>query len=161
MTELKLPGSDSTVRVRAIDAKTNMSLHFRRFMQPQIEGFDTVNFTSMCFLIEHPKLNKRVLFDCGARTDMESYSPSTKERLNAIIKGMTIEADVSDILVEAGIDLSSIDSMVWSHWHWDHHGAPEKFPSSVEIVVGPGFKENFVPGYPTDPNAPLLDANFK
>ena len=130
-------------------------------MEPEIEGFDTVNFTSVCFLIENTNLNKRILFDCGARKDFENYSPVTKERLNAIIKGMTIDADVNDILVDAGIDLGSIDSIVWSHWHWDHHGAAEKFPTSVEIVVGPGFKENFMPGYPSDTEAPLLDANFR
>jgi glyoxylase-like metal-dependent hydrolase (beta-lactamase superfamily II) len=161
MAALDLPKSDSTIRLRAIDAKTNMSLHFVRFMEPEIEGFDTVNFTSVCFLIENIKLNKKILFDCGARKDFEKYSPVTKERLNAIIKGMTIEADVNDVLVDAGIDLVSIDSIIWSHWHWDHHGAAEKFPTSVEIVVGPGFKESFMPGYPTDKEAPLLDANFR
>ena len=161
MATLDLPKSDSTVRLRAIDAKTNMSLHFRRFMEPEIEGFDTVNFTSVCFLIENIKLNKRILFDSGARKDFENYSPATKDRLNAIIKGMTIEADVNDILVDADIDLGSIDSIVWSHWHWDHHGAAEKFPTSVEIVVGPGFKDNFMPGYPSDKEAHLLDANFR
>jgi glyoxylase-like metal-dependent hydrolase (beta-lactamase superfamily II) len=130
-------------------------------MEPEIEGFDTMNFTSICFLIENPNLNKRVLFDCGARKDFENYSPTTKARLNAIIKGIKIEVDVNDVLAEAGIDLSTIDSIVWSHWHWDHHGAAEKFLSSTEIVVGPGFKENFMPGYPTNEEAPLLDANFK
>ena len=161
MATLDLPKSGSTVRLRAIDAKTNMSLHFRRFMEPEIAGFDTVNFTSVCFLIENIQLNKRILFDCGARTDFENYSPVTKERLNAIIKGMTIEADVNDILVDASIDLGSIDSIVWSHWHWDHHGAAEKFPTTVEIVVGPGCKENFMPGYPSDKEAHLLEANFR
>jgi glyoxylase-like metal-dependent hydrolase (beta-lactamase superfamily II) len=30
----------------------------------------------------------------------------------------------------------------------------------VEVVVGPGFKENFMPGYPTVPDAIFVDANF-
>lgn len=130
-------------------------------MEPDIQGFETVNFTSVCFLIENHKLDKRVLFDCGARKDFENYSPTTKERLNAIIKGLTIEVEVNEVLSEANIELSSIASIVWSHWHWDHHGAPEKFPSTVEVVVGPGFQENFMPGYPSDKDAPLLDVNFR
>lgn len=161
MASLNIPPSDSTVRLRAIDAKTLMSLHTRRFLEPELSGFETLNLTSVCFLIEHTKLNKKILFDCGARKDFENYSPTTKARLNAIVKGLKIEADVSDILVDAGIDLHSIDSIVWSHWHWDHHGAAEKFPTSVQIVVGPGFKENFMPGYPTDPEAALLDVDFE
>ena len=161
MPHISIPSSDSTVRVRAIDTKTYISLHTSRFMEPEIAGFETLNLTSVCFLIENHQLNKRVLFDCGARKDFENYSPATKARLNVIIKGIKIEADVNDILVEAGIDLKSIDSIIWSHWHWDHHGAAEKFPSSVEVVVGPGFKENFMLGYPTNLDAPLLDADFK
>ena len=161
MTTLNIPPSDSTVRIRAINTTTNMSLHSRRFFEPQVAGFETLNLTSVCFLVENLRLGKKVLFDCGARKDFENYSPAVKARLNAIIKGIEIEADVNDILLEAGIQLETIDSMIWSHWHWDHHGAAEKFPNAVEIVVGPGFKENFMPGYPTNPEAPLLDVNFE
>lgn len=32
----------------------------------------------------------------------------------------------------------------WSHWHWDHTGDMTQFPSSTELVVGPGFTEAFV-----------------
>lgn len=41
------------------------------------------------------------------------------------------------------------------------HGAAAKFPASVEVVVGPGFKDNFMPGYPTNRDAPLLDVDFE
>lgn len=41
------------------------------------------------------------------------------------------------------------------------HGAASKFPSTVKIVVGPGFKDNFMPGYPSDPDAPLLDVDLE
>ena len=117
MAQLNIPQSNSTVRLRAIDAKTSMSVHSRRFLEPQIAGFDTLNLTSVCFLIDNHNLNQRILFDCGARKDFENYSPTTKARLNAIVKGIKIEADVNDILVDAGIHLDSLDSMIWSHWH--------------------------------------------
>lgn len=119
MAPLNIPPSDSTLRLRAIDAKTFMSLHSRLYLEPELTGFETLNLTSVCFLLEHPGLNKRVLFDCGARKDFENYSPFVKARLNAIVKGIKIEADVNDILVDAGIGLDSIDSIVWSHWHFD------------------------------------------
>ena len=130
-------------------------------MEPSIAGFETLNLTSVCFLMENVQSNKRVLFDCGARKDFENYSPATKARLNAIIKGLRIDADVNDILAEVGVDLNSIDTIIWSHWHWDHIGAAEKWPHSVKIVVGPGFKENFMPGYPTHPEAALLDVDLE
>ena len=51
--------------------------------------------------------------------------------------------------------------MGWSHWYWDYHGAAEEYPPHVQIVIGPGFKHNVMLGYPTNPDAYLLNANFK
>ena len=161
MASFNIPSLDSCVRLRAIDAKTQMCVSSRGFIQPVIAGFDILNLTSITFLIEHPTLNMKILFDCGARKDFENFSPATKRRLNVNIKGLSVEKDVYEILQEVGISLDELDAMVWSHWHWDHHGAPEKYPPHVKIVVGPGFKHNFMPGYPTNPDGLLLDANFE
>jgi glyoxylase-like metal-dependent hydrolase (beta-lactamase superfamily II) len=161
MAALTLPSADSTVRLRAIDTKTSLSVLSKGFIEPTIPGFDILNLTSITFLIEHPTLQKKVLFDCGARKDFENLSPRIKERLNLLPQGLRIEKDVHEIVQEAGIPLEELDATIWSHWHWDHHGAPEKYPSHVDIVVGPGFKENFMPGYPTKPDAIFVDANFE
>lgn len=40
-----------------------------------------------------------------------------------------------------------------SHSHFDHHGDPNTFPDSTDLIVGPGFKANFVPSYPTKPDS--------
>jgi glyoxylase-like metal-dependent hydrolase (beta-lactamase superfamily II) len=160
MAALTLPSSNSTVRLRAIDAKTLMSVSSKGFIQPTLPGFEILNLTSITFLIEHPNLNKKVLFDCGARRDLENFSPRIKERLNLNVKGLKIEKDVHEIVQEAGVDLDQLNATIWSHWHWDHHGAPEKYSPKTEIVVGPGFKQNFMPGYPTISDAIFLDANF-
>jgi glyoxylase-like metal-dependent hydrolase (beta-lactamase superfamily II) len=161
MAILKLPSSDATVRLRAIDAKTRMSVSSKGFIQPILPGFEILNMTSITFIIEHLKLDKKVLFDCGARKDLENFSPRIKQRLNMNIKGLKIEKDVHEIVQEAGISLEELDATIWSHWHWDRHGAPEKYASNTDIVVGPDFKENFMPGYPTNPDAIFLDANFE
>jgi glyoxylase-like metal-dependent hydrolase (beta-lactamase superfamily II) len=158
---LELPSSDACVRLCAIDAKTEMCVSSRGFVEPILSGLEVLNLVSITFLIEHPTTGKKLLFDCGARKDFENYSPRTKERLNINIRGLNIEKDVHEIVQEAGISLDELDAMIWSHWHWDHHGAAERYPPKVKIVVGPGFKANFTPGYPTNPDAFLLDANFE
>src|SRR4051812_6008304 len=122
MASLNLPSSNSTVRLRAIDAKTQMCVSAKGFIQPIIPGFETLNLTSITFLVEHPTLHKKVLFDCGARKDFENFSPRIKERLNLNVKGLKIEKDVHEIVQEAGVDLEELDATIWSHWHWDHHG---------------------------------------
>lgn len=47
-----------------------------------------------------------------------------------------------------------------SHWHFDHIGDMSTFPSSTKIIVGPGFKENSLPGYPANPKSTLLETDY-
>jgi hypothetical protein len=35
-----------------------------------------------------------------------------------------------------------------------------KFPASVNIVVGPGFKDNLLPGFPFNPDSALLASDY-
>ena len=35
------------------------------------------------------------------------------------------------------------------------------FPESTDLYVGPGFKEAFMPGYPTKKDSPMLESDFK
>ncbi len=51
--------------------------------------------------------------------------------------------------------------MVWSHWHWDHIGDGARYPDSTDIVVGPEFKENFVPGWPDDTEGRVPASSLK
>lgn len=48
-----------------------------------------------------------------------------------------------------------------SHWHWDHIGAPSTFPTTTDLVVGPGFKEAFCPGYPARKDSPILESDCR
>ncbi len=50
--------------------------------------------------------------------------------------------------------------IIESHWHFDHVGDSSKFPNSVEIIVGAGFVEELLPGYPTNPKSPLLETDY-
>lgn len=46
--------------------------------------------------------------------------------------------------------------------HWDHIGDLNgTFPPSTQLVVGPGFKEAHLPGYPTNKESPLLQHDFE
>jgi metal-dependent hydrolase (beta-lactamase superfamily II) len=50
-----------------------------------------------------------------------------------------------------------IETIIWSHWHWDHTVDPSTFDSRTALIVGPGFKKAFTPGYPSNKDAPILD----
>jgi hypothetical protein len=36
-----------------------------------------------------------------------------------------------------------------------------KYPASVKIIVGPGFKDNILPGYPANPKSALLESDYR
>ena len=71
-----------------------------------------------------------------------------------------VDKDIPEQLTEQGLALSSINAIIWSHSHIDHVGDPSLFPLSVDLVVGPGFKTEHMPGYPTNPRGLLLDSAF-
>lgn len=60
-----------------------------------------------------------------------------------------------------GVDGKSIEGIVWSHWHWDHTGDPSTFDSNTALIVGPGFKQSFTPGYPKNQDAPIRESDYE
>ncbi len=159
--DLNIPPSDATVRVRAIDCLSDQVVDATAFVSPVPAGLTTLNLPTLAFLVDHARLGRRVLFDCGARKDHQMYAMGVRRKMDEILWAGRTDGDMDELLAAAGIAPASVDSMIWSHWHFDHHGAPEKFPPEVEIVVGPGFKALFMPGFPTKADAILADVYFQ
>ncbi|EPS36177.1 hypothetical protein H072_10251 [Dactylellina haptotyla CBS 200.50] len=164
MISIDIPTSPRTVNVQIIDTTfriTNGPLG--HFVGPRIDGHGSLNAGALCFLITHtdPQTGKerRFIFDLGTPKNWKQDLPeplvsriSTWEDNGAVI---TIEKYVSEILEENGVDLTSIEGLIWSHAHWDHMGRPSLFPSSVNLIVGPSIKSRFYPGYPENADAPF------
>ena len=45
--------------------------------------------------------------------------------------------------------------------HFDHCGNIASLPQSVDLIVGDGFKDEFLPGYPGKEGSPFWEADFK
>lgn len=120
------------------------------------------NCPTMAFLITCPESGRRVLFDAGGRKDYWNYAPVVRDRFEkgVNVKGLRCEMGVHEVLEKGGVGLGSVEAVIWSHWHFDHIGDMSKFPDSTDIVVGPGFKENFLPGYPASPKSTLLESDY-
>ncbi|EOD43196.1 Beta-lactamase-like protein [Neofusicoccum parvum] len=112
------------------------------------------------FHIRHPS-GKEILFDLGSRKDWWNFSPLVVATIKKLIWGLDVTKGINEVLTEGGVDLNRISSIVISHWHWDHTGDPSLFPKSAELVFGPGFKKQFMPGYPTNPKGVMLDSDFE
>ncbi|EXJ80345.1 hypothetical protein A1O1_08489 [Capronia coronata CBS 617.96] len=160
---LKLPFSNSTVRVRLIDTTAVLTVRAESFIEPAQKGQETMNMTCAAFLIEHEPSGKKIMFDLGVRKDYWNLAAMIQERLGKVIPSLRVDRDTSEILVEKGISLESISSVIWSHYHWDHTGNMSLFPSSTELVVGPGFKDSpaLLPGFPEHPDSPVCSSDFR
>ncbi|KAF2666416.1 hypothetical protein BT63DRAFT_463490 [Microthyrium microscopicum] len=100
------------------------------------------------------------MFDLGIRKDIEKLDPHTLGSIKIVGWDITRAGggellDIKDVLDQGG--KGDIDAVIWSHWHFDHTGDMTRFPKNVDLVVGPGFKENKIPGYPTNPAAGISE----
>lgn len=151
---------NSTVRVRVIDTTTKLGgIPAAAFLAPQFPGMSNLDGPSFSFLIEHSS-SRNLIFDLGVRKDWENLPAPTVKRM----KSMGIKADVQmgvrEQLEAHGVDAKTIEAVIWSHWHWDHTGDPSTFEKSTALVVGPGFKKNFLPGYPADESGRILESDY-
>ncbi|OQU94833.1 hypothetical protein CLAIMM_01126 [Cladophialophora immunda] len=121
---------------------------------------------SWSFLIETTVsgTTRRVLFDLGVPQDVYGLPPVVSNRIKTFNWVVEAPQNTAEILVEHGnsigeggrpLQLADIEAVVWSHWHWDHQGDIQHFPSTTDLVVGPGFSKAFLPAYPTNPKSPI------
>lgn len=131
-------------------------------LEPAIHGHDTLQCPAYSFLIEHPS-GRKVLYDLGTRKDWQNLSPMVQGLLKQHDLHIEVEKNVADILKGNGVAVGdgAIEALIWSHWHYDHIGDPSTFPTSTSLIVGPGFKEAFLPGYPAGENSAVLESDYK
>ena len=131
-------------------------------VDPTITGHEEIRLADYSFLIESDHRDRKLLFDLAFMKDLdERMPPALKCIFEGGPGGVDATHDIPDTLVKHGVPLSSINEIIWSHSHIDHVGDPSVFPSSTDLVVGPGFRATSMPGYPANPDAFLLDSAFQ
>ncbi|KAF7328059.1 Metallo-beta-lactamase superfamily protein [Mycena kentingensis (nom. inval.)] len=145
MATLGIPVSDATVSVSRFNVATLTAIS-----PPFV-------FPLYSFLVEHGS-GRRLVFDLGVRKDPLNLSPSAAAKF---VRGNVIpnklEKDMLDMLEDAGIPGESIESIVWSHTHYDHIGDASRFPNTTSLVFG---AETNLSAYPTFPNATLQESDL-
>ena len=124
-----------------------------------------MNLADFSFLIESRKCNQKLLFDLAFVKDLNDRIPPALKALFAGDERDTGGIDefhnVPDTIQAQGINISTINAVIWSHAHIDHVGDLSVFPPTTDLVVGPRLKASCMPGYPTNPEAFILDSAFQ
>ncbi|KAL6415844.1 metallo-beta-lactamase superfamily protein [Ilyonectria robusta] len=157
--KFEIPASSATVQVRVIDSTSDIYGPMNTMIDSPIKGHEFIQCPSFSFLVEHVS-GRKVLFDLGLRKDWDNLAPVVVSHLKKDGWKLSVEKGVHEVLEDHGVDRSDVEAIIWSHWHYDHTGDPSAFPPSTALVVGPGFKDMFMPGYPANEDSPVLESDF-
>jgi glyoxylase-like metal-dependent hydrolase (beta-lactamase superfamily II) len=159
--DLKIPSSFTTAQVRIIDTTSKIEgIPLAGFVEPPVKGFENLSCPAFSFLVEHPS-GRKLLFDLGVRKDHENYAPGIVKRIKDGGWKVVVKQDVREQLEANGVNSKDLEGIIWSHWHWDHTGDPSRFEKNTALIVGPGFKDNFTPGYPANKDARILESAYE
>jgi glyoxylase-like metal-dependent hydrolase (beta-lactamase superfamily II) len=163
---LNIPTSTATVSVSVINTTASIKgIDTWKFFEPPIKGHEWLAAPCYSFLIEHKDASgkiRRLVFDLGIRKDWQNLSPFLLKRFETNGYAVDVKQSVREILESNNIscDRDQIEALIWSHWHFDHTGNPSEFPASTKLIVGPGFKEKLLPGYPTNAESAILESDY-
>jgi hypothetical protein len=111
-----IPPSHNAVNLKMIKAATSFTgLDFFIKRDPGLPATTITTLASYAFLIEHPQLKRRVLFDLGIRKDLKNIAPAAYKTFAQPDGSLPfiIDKDVPEQLVDGGVPLTSIDTLIW------------------------------------------------
>ncbi|KAJ7445439.1 beta-lactamase-like protein [Mycena latifolia] len=151
-----IPASRATVDVKVfnlgISTLTNAT---SSFFSPVVPGHETVQFPAYAFLVEHKASQKRLMFDLGTRVDPQNLVPNLAAFFSSGLAKLNEPKGITELLEDGGIALASINTVVWSHSHFDHIG--KLSVESRYLVIGPGTD---TATFPDSPNSLVQESDF-
>ncbi|KAF2467468.1 Metallo-hydrolase/oxidoreductase [Lindgomyces ingoldianus] len=102
------------------------------------------------FYISHK--GRHILWDLGLDEDRSCYTPWVNQFMLDIANHVGPRKSIIHQLSERGVAASQIDTVLFSHAHWDHsRPIRDEFPNAT-AYFGPGTKDGCSPGHMADPS---------
>ncbi|KAJ7684544.1 hypothetical protein DFH06DRAFT_10105 [Mycena polygramma] len=143
-----IPLSDATVDVKVFNVANVTVTLPGVLIQPVLPAFETMRIPLHAFLVEHTASKKRFMFDLGMRNDPLNLPPSVSDLFRSGVYSVDPFKDITELLEEGGILLESIETVIWSHAHFDHISNMAKFPNTTSLVIGSGTNTSLYPEFP-------------
>ncbi|KAJ7660763.1 beta-lactamase-like protein [Mycena polygramma] len=144
----RIPASHATVDVKVFNVANFSDTLPGALVQPVLPAFGNITIPVYAFLVEHIASKKRFMFDLGIRNDPLNYPPSIADQFRSGVFSVAPFKDITELLEEGGIPLESIETVFWSHAHFDHISNMAKFPNTTSLVIGQGTNTSLYPEFP-------------
>ncbi|WAO95250.1 Lactamase-B domain-containing protein [Fusarium falciforme] len=103
-----------------------------------------------CFYLYHKPTGSRVLWDLGISNDRELYTPFVLNFHWPSCNPVGPRRSLVNQLADLGVASEQIDTVIFSHAHWDHcRPIKSEFPNA-KVLFGPGTGSHCSPGHIRD-----------
>ncbi|KAH7133867.1 beta-lactamase-like protein [Dactylonectria macrodidyma] len=103
-----------------------------------------------CFYLHHKASGRKILWDLGISDDRNLYTPFVLNYHWPSCNPVGPRRCLVDQLADLGVRSEEIDTIIFSHAHWDHcRPVKTEFPNA-KVVFGPGTGAHCSPGHIRD-----------
>ncbi|KAF2662798.1 Metallo-hydrolase/oxidoreductase [Lophiostoma macrostomum CBS 122681] len=142
-----LPDTDAYIHLSLLDGGSFIGDYSKIHAGVSDETFRMYNWA---FYIRHQ--DRHMLWDLGLDGDKSCYTPWVNKYLLDEVNHVGPRKPIVQQLSERGVLADQIDSVLFSHAHWDHsRPIRDEFPNAT-AYFGPGTKEGCSPGHIADPD---------
>ncbi|KAF2109527.1 beta-lactamase-like protein [Lophiotrema nucula] len=142
-----LPETDAYVNLSLLDGGSFMG-DLSRLHAGVTDG--TFRMYNWAFYVSHQ--GRHILWDLGLDEDRSCYTPWVNQFMLEHVNHVGPRRSIVQQLRERGVEAGQIDTVLFSHAHWDHsRPIRDEFPNAT-AYFGPGTKEGCSPGHMVDPS---------
>lgn len=102
------------------------------------------------FYISHQ--GRHVLWDLGLDEDRSCYTPWVNKHMLDTVNHVGPRRSIVQQLSERGVTADQIDTVLFSHAHWDHSRPISDIFHNATAFFGPGTRSYCAPGHMKDPD---------